>query len=121
MTRARLLRLFGLLCSVLPPLLATVEYFPIWVREGGKTALSGAVFFCLLLSALPLLRAWRRRLRSPSIPLLFGLLWGFLTLFRRIIDGVIAVCFFGMLGNLVGLLLFRLAAHYERGVRRGEE
>ena len=121
MTRARLLRLVGFLFSVLPPLLTTVEYFPIWVREGGGAALSGSVFFCLLLSAVPLFRALRHRLRSPSAPLLFGFLWGFLTLFRRIIDGVIAVCFFGMLGNLIGLILFRLAAYYERGVRRGEE
>ena len=43
MTRARLLRLAGFLFSVLPPLLATVEYFPIWVREGGGAALSGSV------------------------------------------------------------------------------
>ena len=121
MTRARLLRLAGFLFSVLPPLLATVEYFPIWVQGGGKTALSGAVFFCLLLSAAPLLKALHHRLHSPSIPLLFGFIWGFLTLFRRIIDGVIAVCFFGMLGNLVGVLLFRLAAYSERGARRGEE
>ena len=121
MTRARLLRLLGLFCSVLPPLFATAEHFPIWVKEGGGTALSGVVFFCLLLSALPLWKILRRRFRSPSVPFVFGFLWLFLSLFRRIIDGVIAVTFFGMLGNLAGALLFRLAAKERRDLKNGEE
>ena len=121
MTRAWLLKLLGLVFSILPPVLATAEHFPIWIKEGGGTALSGTVFFCLLLSTIPFFKILRRRLRSPSVPFLFGFLWLFLSLFRRIIDGVIAVTFFGMLGNLVGAFLFRFAARCERGVKRGEE
>ncbi len=111
--RARVFHILGAVFSVLPPLLATAEYFPLWIERGGTATLSGIAFVMILLSLYPLCRILRRRRRSPSMPILWGAIWLLLTVLRRIIDGVIAVAFFGLLGNLCGMLFFRLAKSVE--------
>ena len=111
--RARVFSFLGVVFSILPPLFATAEYFPLWIERGGTAALSGIAFVLLLLSIYPLTRILRRRWRSPSMPLFWGGIWLLLTVLRRIIDGVIAVAFFGLLGNLCGMLFFHLAKNLE--------
>ena len=104
-----LLTALGLLCSVLPPLLATVEYFPLWMKEGGGTALSGISLLLVLLCCLPLKRWLRRLLKTPSAPLFWFLLWAMLTLFQNLLDGLLTIAFWGFLGNTVGFVFFLLA------------
>jgi hypothetical protein len=103
-----LLRVTGLALCVLPPALAVLDYFPLWLADGRKTT-SAFAFLLLLLCALPLWRQIKRWLASPSVWMLWLFVFVFLSLFASIIEGLTAVAFFGFLGGLPGALLLKLA------------
>ena len=99
------------LCTV-PTLIAVLEYFPLWMGEG--VAVPGLTAVLLCLAALPLWRLLHRRLRSPSLWMLWLFLWLLLTAVKGVIDGLCAVAMVSFLGGLAGALLFRLADYVRR-------
>lgn len=103
-----LLRLTGLALCVAPPALTALEYFPLWLGDG-RRAMSAFALFLLLLCALPLWRQIKRLLSSPSLWTIWLLLWGFLSLFAPLIEGLTAIAFMGFLGGVPGAICLRLA------------
>ena len=112
--RRLLLSLIGYLFSVGFPLAATLSFFPLWRAKGGTAMLAGGTLLLILLAALPLWRGIKAFFKSPSV---WGLwLFSFLafSLLKSIITEMCVICFFGLIGNLIGALLFHLAG------KRGE-
>ncbi len=111
MTRGKkiLLTAFGILFSVLPPLLATLLYFPVFERQGPAFAISGFIIILLILSAVPLIRFLGDKFRTPAAYLIW--LFVFLLFFAlwKIAKQVTVISFFGFVGNLVGAILFHIA------------
>lgn len=103
------LRVLALLFCTVPPVLATLLYFPLWRTRGGAAALSGLTLLLILLSVTPLFRLIKRVFSSPSAPLMWFFV--FLTFFMlsRIADEVTVIAFTGFIGNLIGAMLFSLA------------
>ena len=103
------LTLLGYLTSVGLPLAATLSCFPLWRARGTEAVISGVAVLLCALCALPLWRGIRALLRSPSV---WGL-WLFLllafTLIGSIVREMCMICFFGLIGNLIASVLFRLA------------
>ena len=99
----------GLGLSVLPPVFATLECFPIWAAEGGETVVSGLTAILLCLSALPLFRILREKLRSPSPFLLWLFLWALFSCLRRVIDGICTVALVAFPTAFLGAVFFRLS------------
>ena len=127
MTRARLLTLLGLFCSVLPPLFATAEHFPIWVASHGAARSIGAGgVICLVVVAVVFRRSvfdfLRERLRLRHAPplavwlalLAVSYLFIYITPFVR---DLTAVFWFGLLGCAIGTAMTYVA---ERFFGRGE-
>ena len=104
----RLLRPVGLLLCILPPVLATLEHFPLWLSDG-RTAVSAVAVLLLLLAAVPLVRLVRTHLRSPSAWMLWLVLWVILALFRPILAAVETIALVSFPTSLLGALCFRLA------------
>lgn len=100
----------GLLFSILPPLIATLLYFPVWSVRGGAASISGIVFLLLFLSFLPFFNIIKERLRSPSAYTVWLILFICFFLLSRIADEVTVISFFGFIGNLLGSVFFRLSA-----------
>ena len=113
-TRGYVFWWLGLIFSILPPLLATLLYFPVWSLRGGAASLSGIVFLLLLLSFLPLFNVLKERLRSPSTYAIWLILFVTFFLLSRIADEVAVISFFGFIGNLIGSVFFRLSAKRTR-------
>lgn len=113
MTKYVALRSLGYLFSVLPPVLATLERFPIWAREGGRATLSGLALLLLLVAAIPLRRGLRAALsrlaRSPSAYGIWAVIWLAAAWFGRIAAAIAEIALIGTLSSLVGALFFRLA------------
>ena len=105
----RLFLFFGYLFSVSLPLLATLSCFPLWRARGAGAVLAGGTLLLIVLCALPLWRALKSYLKSPSVWMLwlFGLI--LFSLISRIVFEMRAICLFGLIGNLIGALCFRLA------------
>lgn len=104
-----LLTLLGFLFSIGLPLAATLSFFPLWRAKGDSAVLAGGTLLLIALCALPLWRAVKVLLRSPSV---WGL-WLFAFLAFSLLESIAAemctICFFGLIGNLIGTLCFRLA------------
>ena len=104
-----ILNALGILLSVLPPLIATLSYFPLWRTRGAGAVISGGVLVLLLLASVPLLRIISARLKSPSAPIMWLFIFLFFSVMAEIADELTVISFFGLLGNALGALLFRLA------------
>ena len=115
-----LLRLAGLLLSVLPPAAATLSCFPLWRERGSDAVLSGCTLLLLLLCALPLWRQLRRALRSPCAWMIWGALLLLFHLLSAIADEMVLISTAGLIGNLLGAVLFRLARRRQRAEGRGD-
>ncbi len=104
-----LLNLVGIILSVGPALFATLAYFPLWRTRGPAEVISGGVLVLILLSSIPLFRIIMSRLKSPSAPIMWLIIFLFFLCMSKIADELTVISFFGFVGNLAGAVFFRLA------------
>jgi hypothetical protein len=104
-----LLLIAGLLFSTVPPLWATLAYFPIWGNRGGGAVLSGLSLLLLLFCFTPLFNLVKSHLKTPSAPIMWLIV--FITFFAlaEIADEMKVIAFWGFAGNAVGSILFHLS------------
>lgn len=115
----RLLRIFGLLLSTVPPALAILEYFPLWLSKE-KTAVSALTLLLLLLAAIPLFRVLKRHFKTPAPWVVWLLLWLFLKLFLPIAEALKTVAFISFPTCLLGALCFHYAGKAEKAENKKE-
>lgn len=115
-----LLRVVGVLLSVVPPAVSTLEFFPLWLTDG-RSALSALSLMLLLLSAIPLFRIVKRHLRSPSPWMLWLLLWAALSVLLPIARAVKTIALISFPTGFLGAVCFRLARGKERHEQTKEE
>ena len=108
-TKSLILTLFGFLFSILPPMISTLAYFPLWKDAGGAYLISGFALLLLLLSFLPMMRFIKEKLKSPSAILIWALIYCLFFALSRIADQVTVIAFFGLIGNIIGAFFFHLA------------
>lgn len=104
----RLLRLCGILLSTVPPAVAILEHFPLWLTRG-KTAISAISLILLLLAAIPLLRILKARFKTPAPWLLWLILWLFLQVFLPIATALRTIALVSFPTCFLGAVCFRLA------------
>ena len=104
-----LLLISGLLFSTVPPLWATLAYFPIWGDRGGGAVLSGLSLMLLLFCFTPLFNIVKSHVKTPSAPILWLIVFIVFFALAEIADEIKVIAFWGFIGNVVGSVLFRLA------------
>ena len=107
--KRRLLKGSALVLDVGAPVIATLTQFPIWVERSAESTVSGIVVFLALLSAIPLFRYFKGKLHTPSVPIMWGLAFAFLSGLNAIISEMILITFVGLISNCVGWVLYKLA------------
>ncbi len=107
--RSRLLYLAGLAMCIIPPVAATLLYFPAWTARGGEYMLSGIGVLLVLLSAVPMYKSISRCLRSAASYTLWLILFLIFFLLSRIADELTVISFFGTIGNIVGAVFFKIS------------
>ncbi|MBR2342727.1 MAG: hypothetical protein IKA64_00565 [Clostridia bacterium] len=108
------LRALGMLLCTLPPALATVSFFPLWMSRGSESVLSGFTVLLLAICALPLWRALKRLLSSPSIHTVWLIFFLCFLLLSKIADEMTVIGFVGFISSSLGAICFHFA-------RRGED
>lgn len=103
----------ALALNVGAPLIATMTQFPIWVERSAEATVSGLFLFFALLSVVPLIKLFKRFLQSPSAPLMWGLIFIFLTALNSIISEMLIIAFVGMVSNIIGTFIYRKFAEKE--------
>ena len=103
------LNALGLVFCILPPALAILFYFPVWVAKGGEYILSGLAAFLMIVAFVPLFKLVKRLLTSPSGYAIWLAIFLLFFLVSRISDEMIVISFIGLVGNIIGAVLFRIA------------
>ena len=103
------LRISAVLLSVIPPIWATLSYFPIWRGRGTIAMLSGFTVILLLISIVPLLRLIRRFFKSPTATTMWFILFLIFFALSKIADEMVVISLFGYLGNLSASFLWRIS------------
>lgn len=106
---ALLLKIIGVCLCILPPFIATLSYFPLWQIRGVGAELSGVAVLLLIPILIPLLKLLREKIKSPSAPLVWIILFIVFSALSSICEQMKVISFFGALGNLAGAVLFNLA------------
>ena len=117
MTNAKkgwLLKKLALAIDVGIPMLVTCSQFPIWVDRSSEATVSGLFLLFALISCVPFIRRIKEFLKSPSAPIVWGLLFLFVFAMRAIIDEALIVTFFGTAANLLGALVHKLGCIIEK-------
>lgn len=105
--KSRLLKGIALTIDISAPLIATLTQFPVWIEQSAEATVSGVVLLLGFFSCLPFLNYIKGFLKSPSVPILWLLIFIVLTLLDNIIDQMIVVCFVGTISNAIGTLIFK--------------
>ncbi len=101
------LQILGFILSVLPPVAATLSYFPLW--QESEQVVSGGVLLLLLLSALPLYKFIKARLASPAGYTIWLILFILFFTLSRIAEEMTVISFAGFAGNALGAVSFFFA------------
>ena len=112
------LHIAGFLLCIVPPVVCTLMYFPLWKEVGYKSCIAGGAALLLALALIPLYKLIRKGLASYSSYLMWLLLFLLFLGLSRIADEMTVISFVGFVSNLVGAICFHFA---KRAGRRGEE
>ena len=109
-TKSLCIRTLALAISTLPPIIATLTYFPIWKHKGPAAALSGFTLVLLLISAIPLFKHVKRFFESASSVKIWLVLFIIFIILRNIADEMTTISLVGLISNCIGALLFKIAS-----------
>ena len=113
--KAVIFNVLGLLLCVVPPVIATLEHFPVWISKGGEVFFSGITVILLLVCAIPFKRQLTEFFRSPSAWFLWLCIFIISTLLIRIADDISAIALVSFVSNAIGAVFFKLGKkHKER-------
>ena len=105
-----LIKSIALISCVVPVLIAILSYFPIWADKGEACVLSGFALCLIMLSMIPFYKHIGDLLKSPSAYVIWLFLFIIFFLLSRIADEMTVISFVGFVSNLIGAMLFKLAA-----------
>ena len=105
-----ILKTAGLALCIVPPALATLFYFPVWISKGGEFVFSGLALILLIFALLPLWRAISKMLKSPAVYTLWLIAFIVFSSLSRIADEMTVISFVGFISNALGAILFRMSS-----------
>ena len=106
--KARLLKALALTIDISSPLIATLTQFPVCIEKSAEATVSGVVLLLAFFSCIPLLKHIKSFIKSPSVPILWLIIFVILTLLNNIIDEMIVVCFVGTISNSIGTVIYKI-------------
>lgn len=104
-----ILHFLGILVCVLPPVICTLLYFPLWKSAGAEYVISGGTALLILLSIIPLYKFIRKLFESAASYILWLIIFLFCFLLSRVIAEVTVIAFVGFVSNLVGAVVLKIA------------
>lgn len=111
------LHILGLAVCVTPPIIATLEFFPLWFKQT-ETAISAFSAILILLCCLPFIKQIKAYFKgTPASWVIWLVIYVIVTVFSKLAEGIEAVSFIGVLSNLLGGCIFRIEKHLKRKER----
>ena len=107
-TKGILLSVLSVLLCVLPPLIVTLSYFPLWVQKSAEATLSGSALVLMLLCLVPLMRQIAKGIKTPAMWMIWLFLFLLFFALKSIVDELVVVTFVGFLSNATGAILYKI-------------
>lgn len=106
-TKGIIIRWIAIMIDIIPPVIATLTQFKVWVTKSDKAVVSGLAIIMLALSCIPFMRQIKEFLKSPSN----WVMWIAVFVMFIILDGIVsemkAVALVGMIANIVGAAIYK--------------
>lgn len=113
-TKYLILYVLGLAICIVPPAVAVLLNFPIWIQKSSAATLSGLSLILLVLSCIPFYKAILAYIKSASSPVMWLILFVFCFLFGSIVHEMTIISFVGVISNTVGAVIFKISKKYKR-------
>lgn len=114
-TKGRVLKTSAVVLDVAAPLGATIAQFPIWIEDSARATVSGLFLVFAFLCCIPFYKVIFSWLKSPSIPILWTVIFVLLYALAQIINQMLVVAVVGIISNMIGSFI------YKYGEKIGEE
>lgn len=112
-TKGKIFKISALVLDVGAPLAATVSQFPVWVDRSAGATVSGLFVLFALLSAIPFFKQIKAYFKSPSVWVMWCVIFVALIALHAIIDEMLVICAIGALSNVIGAGLYKLGDKYD--------
>lgn len=110
--KGRILHISALVVDIIPPLVATLTQFPVWVEHSSEATISGIVLLLVFVCCLPFVKQIVAYLKSPSIPVVWAIIYIALVMLQSIINQMVIVSFIGLIANVIGAGLYKWGDSY---------
>ena len=112
-TKYIILSFLAFAISAVPPLIATVLQFPVWIEASSEATVSGIAVLLLFFSCLPFYKAIINYFKSPSVPVVWLVICVFMYLMKAIAEQMFVVACVGAVSNLIGAICFQWRKKYK--------
>lgn len=109
-TKGKIIKGVAVGIDVLGPLIATLAQFPMWVEKSAEATVSGLFLVFAFASAIPFLKQIKAFIKSPSVWILWCVLFVLFVALQNIIHEMVIVCFVGMVTNIIGAGVYKLGS-----------
>ncbi len=113
-TKGKIIKAAAVSVDVLVPLIATITQFPIWIEQSGEATISGLFLMLAFFSCLPFVKQIKEYMKSPSVMVLWCIIYVLLTVLKNIINQMVVVCFAGLIANAIGAAIYKLGETIEK-------
>ena len=110
---ALLLKISGLCVCIIPPAIATIDLFPLFV-ESGEKQVSAIGALLLIVCAVPFWKQVKHFLSSPSAWKVWTVVLILSAVCRAVMDELFVISTIGLISGLVGAVIFAIEKSYRR-------
>ena len=112
-TKGKVIKGVAVVIDVLGPFIATLTQFPVWVDKSAEATMSGLFLVFAALSVIPFFKQIKAFIKSPSVWVLWCVLFVFFVALQSIISEMLVVCFWGMVANIIGTVIYKIGDHVQ--------
>lgn len=107
---SKFLKGLSMISCIVPPTGATLYYFPVWYEQSRfEIVIPAAAVLSFCLCAAPLLKWISFKIKSPAMWMVWGIAFALFFLLEKIIDQMVIITLFGLAGNVIGAILWKVA------------
>lgn len=120
-TKGKVIKGVAVGIDVLGPFIATLTQFPIWVDKSAEATMSGLFLVFAALSVIPFFKQIKAFIKSPSAWAIWVVLFVFFVALQSIISEMLIVCFWGMVANIIGAVIYKVGDYIQSRPDKTEE
>lgn len=94
--------------SAIPPIAIAMYYFPVWVKNGSRPAISGMLLIVVLIASIPFFKKFKsffEFISNASMPMLWTILAAINYVLMNISGELFTICCGGILGSALSSLV----------------